>query len=113
MLPFANRYAQIELLDLKRVAPCSQRSARAVLVFVLFMAILSLQAIFEPNPGGAIPVVIVLGLVAVAVFLIPLVPLQRRIDTAKKSELARIHAEIRRESETRIEGDENWVILLP
>ena len=101
----ARRFARIELLDLERVAPFSRRAARAVLVFVLFMVILSLQAIFEPNPGGAISMVIPLSLVAVAVFLIPLIPLQRRIDAAKQSELARIRADIRRENDARIAGD--------
>ncbi len=104
----ARRYARIELLDLERVAPFSRRSLRAVLVLVLFMVILSLQAIFEPNPSAAIGPVVPISLVAVAVFLIPLIPLQRRIDAAKQSELAHIRADIRRENEARIAGGGDW-----
>jgi hypothetical protein len=107
----ARRFARIELFALERVAPFSRRSLRAVLVLVLFMVILSLKSIFEPNPGGAITPLIMLSLVAVAVFLIPLIPLQRRINAAKQSELARIRADIRLENEARATGDEDWVRL--
>jgi len=104
----ARRFARIELLVLERVAPFSWRSVRAVLVLVLFMVILSLQAIFEPNPDGAIGMVIAISLVAIAVFLIPLIPLQKRIDAAKQSELARIRADIHRDNEARTAGGGDW-----
>ncbi len=107
----ARRFARIELLDLERVAPFLRRALRAVLVLVLFMVILSLQAMFEPNPSAAIETVILTSLVAVAVFLIPLIPLHRRIGAAKQRELVRIFADIRRENEARIAGDEDWVPL--
>ncbi len=84
---------------------------RAVLVLVLYIVIMSLQALFEPNPGGAIGTVIWMSLLAVAVFLIPLIPLQRRVDAAKQGELTRISADIRRENEARIAGAEDWVPL--
>jgi len=107
----ARRFARIELLDLERVAPFSRRSLRAVLVLVLYIVIMSLQALFEPNPGGAIDQVIWVSLVAAAVFLIPLIPLQRRIAAAKQSELARIRADIRRENEARSASNEDWATL--
>ncbi len=107
----ARRFARIELLDLEQVVPFSRRSLRAVLVLVFYIVIMSLQALFEPNPGGAIETVIWMSLLAVAVFLIPLIPLQRRIDAAKQSELARIHGDIRRENEARIAGGEDWIPL--
>ena len=52
--------------------------------------------------------VISISLSAVAFFLIPLIPLQRRIQAEKLSELARIRAAIHRENEARIAGDEDW-----
>jgi hypothetical protein len=107
----ARRFARIELLDLEQFAPFSRRSLRAVLVLVLYIVIMSLKALFEPNPGGAIGTAIWLSLLAVAVFLIPLIPLQRRVDAVKQSELKRISADIRRENEARIAGAEDWVPL--
>ncbi len=107
----ARRFARVELLDLEQVAPFSRRSLRAVLVLVLYIVIMSLQALFEPNPGGAIGTVMWISLLAVAVFLIPLIPLQRRVDDTKQGELARINTDIRRENKARIAGAENWVPL--
>ena len=104
----ARRFAQIELLDLQRVAPFSQRALRGVLVLMLFMAMLSLLLIFDPDPTNSTIGVFSSGLAAVALFLIPLIPLQRRIQAEKLSELARISAAIRRETEARIVGDEDW-----
>jgi len=102
----ARRFARIELLDLERVAPFSRRALRGVLVLMLFITLAALQAIFDPNPGGAISMVIVISLMAVAFFLIPLIPLQRRIHAVKQGELARLRADIRRENEARIAGEE-------
>lgn len=102
----ARRFAQIELLDLERVAPFLRRALRAVLVLMLLMMLMALQAMVDPSPTGAIGTVIFTGVLAVAIFLIPLIPLQRRIDAAKQSELARIRADIRRENEARIAGEE-------
>ena len=104
----ARRFARIELLDLERVAPFSQRALRAVLVLVLYMAILSLQAVFEFTPGEEIRLVVMMSFVAVAVFVIPLIPLQRRIHAAKQSELARIRTAIRVKNEAKIAGDAGW-----
>ncbi len=107
----ARRFARIELLDLEQVAPFSRRALRGVLVLILYMTLLALQAFFDPHPTGAIDGVISTSVLAVAIFLIPLIPLQRRIDAAKQSELARIRADIRRENEARIAGDEGWASL--
>ena len=104
----AKRYARIELLDLQLVAPFSQRALRGVLVIMLFMAILSLLLIFDADPTNSMIGVMLIGSGAVALFLIPLIPLQRRIRAEKSSELARIRAAIRRENKARVEGDEDW-----
>jgi len=104
----AKRYARIELLDLQLVAPFSQRALRGVLVIMLFMAILSLLLILDADPTNSMIGVMLSGSSAVALFLIPLIPLQRRIRAEKSSELARIRAAIRRENEARIAGDEDW-----
>ncbi len=104
----AKRYARIELLDLQLVAPFSQRALRGVLVIMMFMAILSLLLIFDDDPTNSMIGVMLSGSGAVALFLIPLIPLQRRIRAEKSSELARIRAAIRRENEARIAGDEDW-----
>jgi hypothetical protein len=104
----ARRFAIIELLDLERVAPFSRRALRAVLVFMLFITLQALQAMIDPHPSGVIEGLIITGVLAVAIFLIPLVPLQRHISAAKQSELARIRADIRCENEARIEGGGDW-----
>ena len=104
----ARRFAMIELLDLERVAPFSRRALRTVLVLMLYITLLALQAIFDPNPAGVIDAVINFSVLAVAIFLIPLIPLQRRVDAAKQSELARIRAAIARESDARTAGDDDW-----
>jgi len=104
----ARRFAQIELLELQRVGPFSRRALRGVLVIMLFMAILSLLLIFDADPTNSMIGVMFSGSSAVALFLIPLIPLQRRIRAEKSSELARIRAAIRRENEARIAGDEDW-----
>ncbi len=102
----ARRFARIELLDLESVAPFSRRALRTVLVLMLYMTLAALQAILDPNPAGAINQVIFTSVLAVAIFLIPLIPLQRRIYLAKQSEIARIRADIRRENKARIAGEE-------
>ncbi len=104
----ARRFARIELLDLQLVAPFSRRALRGVLVIMLFMAIMSLLLIFDADPTNSMAGVISISLSAVAFFLIPLIPLQRRIQAEKLSELARIRAAIRRENEARIADDEDW-----
>ena len=104
----ARRFARIELVDLRRIAPFSRRALHGVLVVMLFMAILSLLVIFDPDPTTSMIGVISGGLSAVALFLIPLIPLQRRIQAEKLSELARIGAAIRRENAARIPDDEDW-----
>ncbi len=107
----ARRFARIELLDLERVAPFSRRALRGVLVLMLFITLAALQAIFDPNPSGSIYVAIGTSFAAVAFFLIPLIPLQRRIQAAKQGELARLRADIRRENEARIAGRKNGTPL--
>ncbi len=104
----ARRFARIELLDLEQVAPFLRRALRGVLVLVLFSAILSLLVILDTNPSNSITGLAWIVLSAVAVFLIPLVPLRRRIDAAKRAELARVRAALRLEYEAKIAGDEGW-----
>jgi hypothetical protein len=104
----ARRFARIELFDLQRVAPFSQRALRGVLVVMLFMAILSLLVIFDPDPTTSMIGVIFASSCAAALFLIPLIPLQRRIQAEKLSELARVQAAMRRDNEARIASDEDW-----
>ena len=104
----ARRFARIELLDLQQVRPFSQRALRGVLVLMMFLAILSFLLIFDDNPTNSMAGVISISLAAVTFFLIPLIPLQRRIQTEKLGELTRIRTAIRRESELRITGDEGW-----
>ncbi len=104
----ARRFARIELLDLEQVAPFLRRALRGVLVLVLFSAILSLLVILDDNPSNSITGLAWIVLSAVAVFLIPLVPLRRRIDAAKRAELARVRAALRLEYEAKIAGDEGW-----
>lgn len=104
----ARHYACIELFDLQRLTPFSQRALRGVLVVMVFMAILSLMVIFDSEPITSVIGVIFASLSAAALFLIPLIPLQQRIQAEKSSELARIQAALRRDSQARIAGDEDW-----
>ncbi len=107
----AQQFVRIELLDPERVAPFSRRALRGVLVFVLYMAIVSLLIPSVGVIATTIGAVIGASLLAAAVFLIPLIPLQRKIHAAKQSELARLRADIRRENEARNPGDEDWTRL--
>lgn len=104
----ARRFARIELVDLQRVAPFSRRALRGVLVVMVFMAILSLLVAIDPDPTTSMIGVIGSSLAAVALFVIPLLPLQRRIQAEKSSELTRIGAAIRREKEASVADDEDW-----
>jgi len=110
----AHRFADIELLNLKRVMQFSQNALRGVLVLMLFIAILSLLAISMPFlnfDNEAFVILAVPGFTAAAIFLIPLYPLHRRIRTEKQRELERIRADIHRENVARIAGDEDWSTL--
>jgi hypothetical protein len=114
----AHRFADIELLNLERVMPFSKHALRGVLVVMLYIAILSLQVILIPSvildSGYRIEALIILAVpsfTAAAIFLIPLYPLHRRIQAEKRSELARIRADIHRENQARIAGDEGWASL--
>jgi hypothetical protein len=108
----AHRFADIKLLDLERVAPFSQHALRGVLVLMLFSAIASLLIVqLFAFDVGSISVMAVPSFTAAAIFLIPLYPLHRRIQAEKRSELARIRADIHRENEARIAGDEGWASL--
>jgi hypothetical protein len=104
----ARRFARIELFDLQRIVAFSRRALRGVLVLMLFMAVVSLLVMLDPDPTNSMIGVIFAGLVAVALFLIPLIPLHRRIQAEKLSELARVQAAIRRDNEARIASDEDW-----
>ncbi len=115
----AHRFADIELLNLERVMPFSKHALRGVLVVMLYIAILSLQVILIPSvivesEAFLIEALIILAVpsfTAAAIFLIPLYPLHRRIQAEKRSELARIRADILRENEARISGGEGWASL--
>ncbi len=115
----AHRFADIELLNLERIMRFSKHALRGVLVVMLFIAILSLQVVLIPSvilesEAFVIQALIILAVpsfTAAAIFLIPLYPLHRRIQAEKRSELARIRADIHRENEARIAGNENWVRL--
>ncbi len=115
----AHRFADIELLNLERIMRFSKHALRGVLVVMLFIVILSLQVVLIPSvilesEAFVIQALIILAVpsfTAAAIFLIPLYPLHRRIQAEKRSELARIRADIHRENEARIAGNENWVRL--
>jgi len=110
----AHRFADVELFNLERVTPFSQQALRGVLVLMLFIAILSLLAISMPFLDFDNEVFVILAMpsfTAAAIFLIPLYPLHRRIRTEKQRELERISADIHRENEARIAGDEDWATL--
>ena len=110
----AHRFADVELFNLERVTPFSQQALRGVLVLMLFIAILSLLAISMPFLDFDNEVFVILAMpsiTAAAIFLIPLYPLHRRIRTEKQRELERISADIHRENEARIAGEEDWATL--
>jgi hypothetical protein len=110
----AHRFADVELFNLERVTPFSQQALRGVLVLMLFIAILSLLATSMPFLNFDNEVFVILALpsfTAAAIFLIPLYPLHRRIRTEKQRELERISADIHRENEARIAGEEDWATL--
>ena len=75
---------------------------------MLFMALLSLLVIFDPDPTTSMLGVIGSSFAAIALFLIPLIPLQRKIQAEKARELTRIRGAILREKEKSVEDHEDW-----
>jgi hypothetical protein len=111
------RQVELDLLDMRPLAPLTRWGLRTVLLWAIWFAILSL---FWVGPGaenlgnalGLIPLVVV----TVSALLLPVHGLRRRVRARKHEELARIDAEIRRLRDRGIGGSgpgdarlANWI----
>ena len=104
----AERHAEIELFDLKPLAPLAGRGLQSALLIVLALSLLSLVLVGEDisplAPGGLTGTV----LLAAFALVLPSLGVRRRIGAAKREELARLSEELRaiRGQGTATEGPE-------
>jgi hypothetical protein len=95
----------LDLLDLAPLRPITRWALRAVLLWVIYFTLVSL---FVVGPGPANPAnltgIVPLLVVAFAALLLPVRGLQERIRAGKRSELAWLDAEIRRERDALLRG---------
>ena len=85
---------RVDLLDARRLAPFARKSQRGVVGWVGFMMLFSLFFLGKPADSNPFFLVLILGAL-LAVFLVPLIAVRRRIVAAKTSELERVNACIR------------------
>lgn len=111
------RQVELDLLDMRPLAPLTRWGLRTVLLWAIWFAIVSLfwvgpEAENLGNALGLIP----LGVVTVTALLLPVHGLRRRVRASKREELARMDAEIRRLRDEGIGGSDpgdarlaNWI----
>ena len=93
---------EIDLLDLRPLAPFARKGQRSLLIFILWSSIFSL---FWLGPGAAsMNAHTLVGVLALAgvVFLAPVLGVHGRIRAAKGAELDRVHEAIRRERDATV-----------
>jgi hypothetical protein len=104
----AGRLVRADLLDLRPLAPLVRNALRGVVILILWIVLIS-PLLFQ----GAAPQVAFGGLafvlvLSVAALLGPVLGAQRRLHAAKRAELARVDAAIRREAATRSAAADGW-----
>lgn len=89
----------VDLLDVHSLAPLAQRGQRCVLTWALLLSIFSLFWLGTAAQFNIILVVLA-STVATAAYFVPLQAVRKKILAAKQSELDRLRAEIRIESQS-------------
>ena len=91
----AERLAEIDLFDLRRLAPFGRHGLQSALLAIL---LLSISAALLVHPGPALPSVVLSGTlllgVSVAALLLPVLGLRGRIGRQRSRELTALRAEI-------------------
>jgi hypothetical protein len=85
----------IDLLDERPLAPFARKSQRSLVVWVGFSVLFSLFFLGQPARANVFFLFVILA-VLVAVFLVPLLAVHRRIAAAKAEELERVNEHVRR-----------------
>jgi hypothetical protein len=102
------RRARVDLLDVIPLMPFARNGLRGALLLLGWIVLTSLSLLAPWSGDIAIGgLCVVLGL-AVTALVGPVVGVHRRIHEAKRAELERIRAAIRRESSLRIESRGEW-----
>jgi hypothetical protein len=92
----------IDLLDIRSLAPFARRGQRSALTWVLFSSILSLFWLGDSAARANLPAFVSILSMAAYTFMGPLMTLSRKIRTQKQAELNRLRDQIR---EARLESD--------
>lgn len=90
----AARLMRVDLLDARRLSPFARKSQRSVVGWAVFTMLFSLFFLGRPADSNPFFLVLILG-VLLAVFLVPLIAVRRRIAAAKTAELERVNVCIR------------------
>lgn len=97
-------YARVDLLDLEPLSPFTRRALGGVLRPMLYAAMLGLLLLSPFSKAMLLVFIVVLTGAAVAMLVLPMRGIHRRILSAKRRELARVRDAIRSEREPVIAG---------
>ena len=89
----------VDLLDLSRLSPLGQMALRASLLWIGAAVVASLSVVLTQQTIAEFLVILFLLLVATVTFVIPVRGVHRKMREAKRDELLRVSAEIRRDRE--------------
>jgi hypothetical protein len=89
----------VDLLDLSRLSPLGQMALRASLLWIGAAVVASLSVLLTQETIAEFLVILFLLLVATVTFVIPVRGVHRKLRDAKREELLRVSAEIRRDRE--------------
>jgi len=93
------RDLSVDLLDLSRLSPLGQMALRASLLWIGAAVIASFSVLLTPGTFAELLAILFLLLVATVTFVIPIRGVHRKMGEAKREELSRVIAEIRRDRE--------------
>jgi hypothetical protein len=85
----------VDLLDVRSLAPLARRGQRSALAWVLFSTIVSLFWLGDSASDANIPLLVIVMSLATFAFVGPLLALHRNVTETKRSELDRLRGEIR------------------
>ncbi len=88
---------EVELLDLRSLAPFARKGQRSALIWVLFTSIFSLFWLSDSASSANLPLLFLLIGVVTAAFVLPLVGVRAQIRERKQAELAELRTQIQRE----------------
>ena len=88
-------HTEVDLWDLSSLAPFVRRGLQAVLVWVIAISIFSLLLVFGWAADTVPPLLVSFSAVALAVLVLPVYGVHRRIAETKRRELDAVHHQIR------------------